>query len=236
MLHRDRLSDIAIQRELGRLPGWARRGETLVKSYAFPSYLAGIDFVNRVAHAAEAANHHPDLDVRYAKVVCTLSTHSAAGSRRRISTWRRPSSGWRRRSTAGRPGAAGRGGGPVASGPRPLRAGRCLRRVGGGEAAGIGPQLDVAHHPRTGGRVGAQPGRRKRARTAPVGTGIHAEAKRAASARFASCGRSSSHFSNRPSASAKLTSVAPIQAARRKASFGAADPKVTSPSGVSRST
>ena len=77
--HRDRLSDIAIQRELGRLPGWARRGEALVKTFAFPSYLAGIDFVNRVAHAAEAVNHHPDLDVRFAKVVCTLSTHSAGG-------------------------------------------------------------------------------------------------------------------------------------------------------------
>ena len=79
MLRRDRLSDIAIQRELGRLPGWSRRGDTLAKSYAFSSYLAGVDFVVRVAHAAEAANHHPDLDVRYAKVVCTLTTHSAGG-------------------------------------------------------------------------------------------------------------------------------------------------------------
>jgi 4a-hydroxytetrahydrobiopterin dehydratase len=79
MLHRDRLSDIAIQRELGRLPGWSRRGDALVKTYPFASYLAGIDFVNRVAQAAEAANHHPDLDVRFGKVVCTLSTHSAGG-------------------------------------------------------------------------------------------------------------------------------------------------------------
>lgn len=79
MLHRDRLSDITIQRELGRLPGWSRRGDALVKTYAFPSYLAGLDFVTRVAHAAEAANHHPDIDLRYAKVVCTLSTHSAGG-------------------------------------------------------------------------------------------------------------------------------------------------------------
>lgn len=79
MTRRDRLDDIAIQRELGRLPGWTRRGDALVKAYAFPSYLAGVDFVTRVAHAAEAANHHPDLDVRYARVVCTLSTHSAGG-------------------------------------------------------------------------------------------------------------------------------------------------------------
>jgi 4a-hydroxytetrahydrobiopterin dehydratase len=28
---------------------------------------------------AEAANHHPDVDLRYSKVVCTLTTHSAGG-------------------------------------------------------------------------------------------------------------------------------------------------------------
>jgi len=75
----ERLSDIAIQRELGRLSGWSRRGDALVKTYQFPTYLGGIEFVNRVARAAEAADHHPDLDVRYAKVTCTLSTHSAGG-------------------------------------------------------------------------------------------------------------------------------------------------------------
>lgn len=79
MLPRDRLSDIEVQRGLGRLPGWSRRGDVLTKTYAFPSYLAGVDFVVRVAQAAEAANHHPDLDVRFAKVVCTLTTHSAGG-------------------------------------------------------------------------------------------------------------------------------------------------------------
>ncbi len=75
----DRLSDIAIQRELGRLPGWSRRGDTLVKSYQFGAFLDGIAFVQRVATAAEAVDHHPDLDVRYTKVTCTLSTHSAGG-------------------------------------------------------------------------------------------------------------------------------------------------------------
>ena len=74
-----RLSDIDIQRELGRLGGWSRRGDALVKTYQFPTFRAGIDFVNRVAVAADAADHRPDLDVRYTKVTCTLSTHSAGG-------------------------------------------------------------------------------------------------------------------------------------------------------------
>ena len=74
-----RLSDIDIQRELGRLSGWSRRGDALVKTYQFPTFRAGIEFVNRVARAADAADHHPDVDIRYTKITCTLSTHSAGG-------------------------------------------------------------------------------------------------------------------------------------------------------------
>ena len=32
-----------------------------------------------VARAAETADHHPDIDIRYTKIICTLSTHSAGG-------------------------------------------------------------------------------------------------------------------------------------------------------------
>jgi 4a-hydroxytetrahydrobiopterin dehydratase len=74
-----RLSDIEIQRELGTLGGWVRKGESLVKTFAFPTFMAGIGFVDRVAAAAEQMNHHPDLDIRYNKVAVTLSTHSAGG-------------------------------------------------------------------------------------------------------------------------------------------------------------
>lgn len=74
-----RLSDLEIQRALGNLPGWARRGDVLTKTFTFQRFLDGIDFVVRVAHQAEAANHHPDIDIRYNKVTCTLSTHDAGG-------------------------------------------------------------------------------------------------------------------------------------------------------------
>ncbi len=78
-MHPDRLTDIPIHRALGQLPGWARKGDEIVKSYAFPNFAAGLAFVNRVARIAEAASHHPDIELRYAKVVCHLSTHSAGG-------------------------------------------------------------------------------------------------------------------------------------------------------------
>jgi len=75
----ERLSDIAIQRELGTLPGWSRRGDVITKTFQFREFLTGIDFVNAVAKAAEAADHHPDIDIRYTKVTFALSTHSAGG-------------------------------------------------------------------------------------------------------------------------------------------------------------
>lgn len=73
------LSDIEIQRELGSLPGWGRRGGTLVKTYTFATFPAGIEWVRRVADAAETMNHHPDIDIRYMKVTITLSTHDSGG-------------------------------------------------------------------------------------------------------------------------------------------------------------
>jgi 4a-hydroxytetrahydrobiopterin dehydratase len=73
------LPDLDIQRALGKLPGWVRRGNTLVKSYKFKTFRAGIDFVNRAAAVADRMDHHPDIDIRYTKIVCTLSTHDAGG-------------------------------------------------------------------------------------------------------------------------------------------------------------
>ena len=73
------LSDIAIQRALGALPGWSRRGDLLTKTWTLPSFPAAITLVQRVAEAAERANHHPDIDIRYTKVTFSLSTHSAGG-------------------------------------------------------------------------------------------------------------------------------------------------------------
>lgn len=75
----ERLSDISIQRELGTLPGWSRKGDVITKTFQFRDFLTGINFVSAVAKAADAADHHPDIDIRYTKVTCTLSTHSAGG-------------------------------------------------------------------------------------------------------------------------------------------------------------
>ena len=73
------LSDIEIQRDLGSLQGWSRKGDVLTRTYQFRNFAQSMEFVNRVAELAESANHHPDIDIRYSKVTLTLSTHDAGG-------------------------------------------------------------------------------------------------------------------------------------------------------------
>ena len=74
-----KLSDLEIQRALGGLAGWSRRGDALVKTYTFSRFSEGIAFVTRVANAADEMDHHPDIDIRYTKVTMALSTHDAGG-------------------------------------------------------------------------------------------------------------------------------------------------------------
>jgi 4a-hydroxytetrahydrobiopterin dehydratase len=73
------LSDIEIQRGLGAIPGWARKGDSLVKSYHFATFPDGIAFIAKVADIAETMQHHPDVDIRYTKVQFALSTHDEGG-------------------------------------------------------------------------------------------------------------------------------------------------------------
>ena len=76
---RQKLSDLEIQRALGGLAGWSRRGDALVKTYTFARFGEGIAFVGRVANVADEMDHHPDIDIRYTKVTMSLSTHDAGG-------------------------------------------------------------------------------------------------------------------------------------------------------------
>ena len=74
-----KLSDIEIQRTLGARSGWTRRGNAITRTFEFSTFAQAIAFVNRIAEAAEKMDHHPDVDIRYPKVTCVLSTHSAGG-------------------------------------------------------------------------------------------------------------------------------------------------------------
>ncbi|MGQ0803912.1 MAG: 4a-hydroxytetrahydrobiopterin dehydratase [Actinomycetota bacterium] len=73
------LPDAEIKRGLANLTGWSRSGDEIEKTFELPTFPDAVAFVTRVGFLAEAANHHPDLDVRYRKVRVALSTHSEGG-------------------------------------------------------------------------------------------------------------------------------------------------------------
>jgi 4a-hydroxytetrahydrobiopterin dehydratase len=75
------LPDHEVAERLAEAQLW-RRGEedAIERDISFADFAAAIEFVNRVAELAEAANHHPDILVHgWNKVRLTLSTHSAGG-------------------------------------------------------------------------------------------------------------------------------------------------------------
>jgi 4a-hydroxytetrahydrobiopterin dehydratase len=74
-----RLDDTAVEEGLQRLPGWERRGNQILKTFVRKDFANAITFVNEVADAAEAAGHHPDIDIRWNKVTLALSSHAEGG-------------------------------------------------------------------------------------------------------------------------------------------------------------
>jgi 4a-hydroxytetrahydrobiopterin dehydratase len=59
---------------------WQRDGQTIAREWTFEDFAQAIAFVNRVADAAETANHHPDIHIHgWNKVRLELSTHSEGG-------------------------------------------------------------------------------------------------------------------------------------------------------------
>jgi 4a-hydroxytetrahydrobiopterin dehydratase len=60
-------------------PQWREEDGALVREFEFPSFAEAIGFVDRIAEAADAANHHPDIDIRYRRVLVRWTTHSAGG-------------------------------------------------------------------------------------------------------------------------------------------------------------
>jgi 4a-hydroxytetrahydrobiopterin dehydratase len=73
------LADDAVERRLGEIPEWAREGDEIRRSFTCDSFADAIAFVVRIGFLAEAANHHPDLDIRWRTVHVALSTHDAGG-------------------------------------------------------------------------------------------------------------------------------------------------------------
>jgi 4a-hydroxytetrahydrobiopterin dehydratase len=59
---------------------WRREGNAVTRTFTFKGFKAAMAFANRVAEAATAANHHPDIHLeRYRTVRIVLTTHATGG-------------------------------------------------------------------------------------------------------------------------------------------------------------
>jgi 4a-hydroxytetrahydrobiopterin dehydratase len=74
-----KLSADQIAEKLKALPGWEYKNNAISRTFKFKEFLHGIEFVQKVAEIAEAADHHPDITINYTRVTFTCSTHSDGG-------------------------------------------------------------------------------------------------------------------------------------------------------------
>jgi len=73
------LSEAEVVSRLSSLNGWNLETGEITRTFEFADFRGSLAFVNRVGELAEAAGHHPDIDIRYNKVRLALVTHDAGG-------------------------------------------------------------------------------------------------------------------------------------------------------------
>ena len=73
------LENEEIESRLGQLAGWSHKGDAITKEFDNGDFKGSVDFVNRLTPEAEAMNHHPDLEISWATVKVTVTTHSEGG-------------------------------------------------------------------------------------------------------------------------------------------------------------
>jgi 4a-hydroxytetrahydrobiopterin dehydratase len=80
------LNAAEIEEVLKTHPSWKLQAGKLVRQWTFNDFVEAMAFVNRVATVAEAAGHHPDIDIRYNRVLLGLISHDAGGFTQRDAT------------------------------------------------------------------------------------------------------------------------------------------------------
>jgi 4a-hydroxytetrahydrobiopterin dehydratase len=73
------MTEAEIQGALAQASEWSELNGAIQRTFQFKDFAEAMRFVNQVAAAAEADQHHPDILIRWNKVTLTLSTHDASG-------------------------------------------------------------------------------------------------------------------------------------------------------------
>jgi len=73
------LTPAEINETLLTIPDWTLQDGKLTRDWTFKDFVQAMEFVNKIATLAEAAGHHPDIDIRYNNVRLGLVSHDTGG-------------------------------------------------------------------------------------------------------------------------------------------------------------
>lgn len=79
MTRREKMSEVEVAENLGRVPGWEIRAGKLHRELRFDHFAGAFGFMASIAVIAEKMDHHPEWSNVYSRVVIDLSTHDAGG-------------------------------------------------------------------------------------------------------------------------------------------------------------
>ena len=74
------LTETELQKRLAERPGWVANGAAIVREFERPGgFMGALSFVNQLAEAAEAMNHHPDIGISWNRVTVSIGSHRLGG-------------------------------------------------------------------------------------------------------------------------------------------------------------
>src|SRR6187431_3140244 len=73
------LKPAEITDRLKTLDGWALDGKAIKKQFTFQDFPEAVLFVSALVSGAEDADHHPDIEIHYKRVILSYSTHDEGG-------------------------------------------------------------------------------------------------------------------------------------------------------------
>jgi len=68
-----------IESWMKKVPEWDFEEASITRTIEVDGFMDGIELVNDIAEVAEEENHHPDIDIRWGRIVLTLTTHDEGG-------------------------------------------------------------------------------------------------------------------------------------------------------------
>src|SRR5687768_12480639 len=68
-----------ISKAVKALDGWTLEGKTIKKQFTFQDFPEAVLFVSALVPGAEEADHHPDIEIHYKRVILSYTTHDSGG-------------------------------------------------------------------------------------------------------------------------------------------------------------